>query len=86
MRRFRVLLTAILGLLLLFDGVTAFRLWWYGLPKSLSMTGEGESRRLLVESVPFTVSDWIILLLLIGVHALLFYLVRKAWRSGQVRV
>jgi len=86
MWRFRALFTALLGLLLLFDGVTAFRLWWYGLPKNISMSGEGETGRLLVESVPFTGLDWLVLLLVIGLHAVLFYGVWKAWRSKPVRV
>ena len=86
MRRFRALLSAFLGLLLLLDGVTAFKLWSNGLPKRISMTAEGESARVLVESVSLTGSDWIILLLLVGVHALLSYLVWTAWRSSSVRV
>ena len=85
MRRFRALFTVLLGLLLLFDGVTAFRVWWYGL-KYVSMTGEGESRHLSVESIPFTGTDWLILLLLIGLHAAFIHVVWKAWRPAPVRV
>ena len=86
MHRFNLLLATIFGLLLLFDGVTVFRLWWYGIPMSISMTSEGESFRLLVESVPFTGADLIILVLWLAVHVLLIYLVRKSWRSSQVSV
>jgi hypothetical protein len=85
MSRFRVLFTAFLGLLLLFDGVTAFRVWWYGVPKNMSMTGAGETRRLLIESIPFDASDWCTLILLVSVHALVFYVVWKAWRSSSAR-
>jgi uncharacterized sodium:solute symporter family permease YidK len=81
MRRFKALFTVLLGLLLLFDGVTAFRVWWYGL-KHVSMTNGSLS----VESVPVTVTDWLILLLLAGLHAALICAVWKAWRSAPVRV
>jgi multisubunit Na+/H+ antiporter MnhB subunit len=81
MRRLRTLSTMLLGLLLLLDGVIAFRIWWYG-TKYVSMT----DGRLSVESVPFTGMDWLILLLLVGVHAALIYAVWKAWRSAPVRV
>ncbi len=81
MRKFRALLTVLLGLLLLFDGVTAFRVWWYGL-KYVSIS----DGRLSVESVPFTGTDWVVLLLLVSLHAALIYAVWKAWRSAPVRV
>ncbi|MBI4905286.1 MAG: hypothetical protein HY820_16755 [Acidobacteria bacterium] len=81
MRRFRALFTVLLGLLLLFDGVTAFRVWWYGLKYVSIMDG-----RLSVESVPFTGTDWVVLLLLVSLHAALIYAVWKAWHSGPVRV
>lgn len=80
MRRFRTLFTALLGLLLLFDGVTAFRTWWYGL-KYVSVT----DGRVSVESVPFTGVD-LLVLLLVGIHAALIYGVWRAWRSPPVRV
>jgi|JI9StandDraft_2_1071091.scaffolds.fasta_scaffold174267_2 hypothetical protein len=81
MHRFRALFMILLGLLLLFDGVTAFRVWWYGL-KHLSMT----SGRLSVESVPFTTTDWVILLVLVAIHVAVIYAVWKAWRSAPVHV
>jgi hypothetical protein len=81
MRRFRALFTVLLGLLLLFDGVMAFRIWWYGL-KYVSVT----DGRVSVESVPFNGVDLLVLLLLVGIHAALIYSVWKAWRSAPVRV
>lgn len=81
MRRFRALFTMLLALLLLFDGVAAFRVWWYGL-KHVSMT----NGRLSVEAVPFTATDWVILLLLVGVHLALVSAVWRAWRSAPVRL
>lgn len=80
MRRFRVILTLLLVLLLTFDGVTAFRVWWYGL-QSVSIT-EG---RVAVESVPFTATDSFFLLLLVGLHGVLVVAVWKAWRSAPIR-
>lgn len=81
MRRFRLLLTLMLGMLLLFDGVTAFRVWWYGL-KYVSIT----DGRVTVESVPFSGTDLLILVLLAGLHGALIYAVWRAWRSHPVRV
>jgi len=81
MRRFRPLLTVLLGLLLLSDGVTAFRVWWYGLTTVSISDG-----RVSVESIPFTRADMGILLLIVIVHAALIYAVWKAWRSAPVRL
>ena len=81
MRRFRLLLTLLLGLLLLFDGVTSFRLWWYGLKYVCITDG-----RVTVESVPFSGTDSLILLLLAGLHGALIYAVWRTWRSAPVRV
>ena len=55
MRRFKALLTVLLALLLLFDGITAIRLGWYGLPKNISMVGERDTKcvfRAMLISVP----------------------------------
>jgi hypothetical protein len=81
MRRFRVFLTLLLALLLMFDGVTAFRVWWYGL-QSVSIT----DGRVAVESVPFSATDSLILLVLAGLHGVLVFAVWKAWRSTPIRV
>ena len=81
MRRFRVFITLLLVLLLMFDVVTAFRVWWYGL-QSVSIT----DGRVTVDSVPFTATDSLILLLLVGLHGVLAFAVWKAWRSAPIRV
>ena len=81
MRRFRLLLTLVLGILLFFDGVTAFRVWWYGL-KYVSIT----DGRVTVESVPFSGTDSLILLLLVGLHGALIYAVWRAWRAHAIRL
>lgn len=81
MRRFRVFLTFLLALLLLFDGVTAYRVWWYGL-QSVSIT----DGRVTVESVPFTATDSLVLLLLAGLHGVLIFAVWRAWRSVPICV
>lgn len=80
MTRLRTTLTVLLGLLLLFDGVTALRVWWYGL-KTVSIN----DGRVSVESISFTSSDWGILLLVVLVHAALICAVWKAWCSAPVR-
>lgn len=87
MRRFRSLLTAILGLLMAIDTIIGYRLWESGWPKHIALTSPQEGvEQVQVFAVPFTGSDWVILILLIGVHAVLCYLVWKAWRSDPVRV
>lgn len=87
MRRFRILLTAILGLLIAIDAVARYRLWESGWPKSIALTSPRKGvEQVQVIPVPFTGNDWLILILLIGVHALLFYLVWRAWRSAPIHV
>jgi hypothetical protein len=87
MRRFRILLTVILGILVAIDAIVGYRLWESGWPKHIGLTSPQKGvEQVRVTAVPFTGPDWVILILLIGVHALLFCLVRKAWRSGPVRV
>jgi multisubunit Na+/H+ antiporter MnhB subunit len=81
MRRFRTLVTLLFILLLLFDVVRAFRVWWYGL-KSVSIS----NGRVSIEPMPFTGADCTILILLVGLQAALIYAVWKAWRSASVRV
>ena len=81
MKWLRALLTVLLGLLVLFDGVTAFRIWHYGLKTVAINDG-----RVSVESVPFTGTDGAIVVLMAGLHAALIYAAWKAWRSGPVRV
>lgn len=81
MRRFSVFLTLLLVLLLMFDGVIAFRIWSYGL-QTVSIT----NGRVTVESVPFTATDSLILLLLASLHGVLVFAVWKAWRPARIRV
>jgi hypothetical protein len=86
-RRFRGILTTFLGLLLLLDSVTAFKFWSNGPPTRMSLIDKGGGvMEVFVEPVPFGRFDWIILLALIGVHAVLSYLVWTAWRGSNVRM
>jgi hypothetical protein len=85
-RRFRGILTTFLVLLMLFDSVIASQLRSHGLPTRMSLIDKGEGvMEVLVQPVPFSGLDWVILLALIGVHALLSYLVWTAWRGSRVR-
>jgi len=87
MRRFRIPLTVVLGLLLLVDLIVGYRLWESGWPKSIVLTSPREGvEQVQVVRVPFTGTDWLVLILLIGTHALMVYLVWKAWRSAPVRL
>lgn len=74
----RVLLRVLFAVLLLFDAVMAYRLWWYGLPRDLRIIGEGATARLSVEDVPFTGFDWIVVAGFILIHVALSYAV---WRT-----
>jgi len=87
MRRLRIPLTVLLGLLLLVDLIVGYRLWESGWPANILLTNPREGvEQVQVLRVPFTGTDWLILILLIGTHALMIYVVWKAWRSVRVRV
>jgi hypothetical protein len=87
MRRFRIPLTVLLGILLLVDLIVGYRLWESGWPANIVLTSPREDvEQVQVLRVPFTGTDWLILILLISTHALIVYLVWKAWRSAQVRL
>lgn len=87
MRRFRMPLTVVLGFLIAIDLITGYRLWESGWPKSITLTSpERGVEQVQVVGVPFTGTDWVILILLIVAHAVMVYMVWKAWRSTQVRV
>lgn len=83
MYRFRTLLTVILGLFLLVDMIVGYRLWESGWPKSISLTSpQNGVEQVEVLAVPFTVMDWLILIVLIGAHSVLMYSIWRAWRSS----
>ena len=86
MRRFRMPLTAILGVFVAIDAIVGYWLWESGWPKSIALTSPQKGvEQVQVIAVQFTGADWLILILLVGLHALLWYLVWKAWRSSLVR-
>jgi Flp pilus assembly protein CpaB len=86
MRRFRILLTAILGVFIAIDGIVGYRLWESGWPRSIALTSQQKGvEQVQVTAVPFTGTDWLILILLVAFHALLCYLVWRAWRSSPVQ-
>ena len=86
MRRLRVPLTAMLGLGVAVDAIVGYRLWDSGWPKNIGLSSHQDGGlQVQVTAVPFTGTDWLILILLVGLHALLGYLVWRAWRSNTVR-
>jgi hypothetical protein len=86
MRRLKMPLTALLIVFVLVDLVIGYRLWDSGWPKRIGLTADQKGiEQVHVMPIPFTGSDWLILVLVIGVHAVLFYLIWKAWHSSHVR-
>jgi hypothetical protein len=85
MRWLRIPLTAIAALLIAFDLLMVYRVSSTGWPKHLSGTIDGGVAKIRVTPIPFTGSDWLILAVVIAVHAALFYVVWKSWHSTPVR-
>jgi hypothetical protein len=86
MRRLKAPLTALLILFVLIDVLVGFRLFSSGWPKHVSLSDlKPGGAAIQVAPIPFTGADWLILIGAIVVHAVLFYLVWKAWRSPPVR-
>jgi hypothetical protein len=87
MYRLKVPLTALFVVLVLVDIVGGFHLWESGWPKRVTFTSDQPGlEQVHVAHIPFTGVDWLILVLVISIHAVLFYLVWKAWRSRPVRL
>jgi hypothetical protein len=81
----KVTLGALGIVLVLVDVVVGYRLWNYGWPKRVTLTSvKPDVERIDVLRIPFTGFDWLILVLVLGFHAVLFYLVWKAWHSSPV--
>jgi hypothetical protein len=86
MRRLKAPLTALFVLFVLIDAVVGFRLFSSGWPKQVSLSDvKPGGAEVQVASIPFTGSDWLMLVGVIVVHAVLVYLVWKAWHSSPVR-
>ena len=87
MRRLKVPLTAILLVIVLVDLVVGYHLWDSGWPKRVtSNADEAGVVHFHAAPIPFTAVDWLILVLVVGVHAGLLALVWRAWRARPVRV
>jgi hypothetical protein len=77
MVRFRLPVTLAFAALLVADVVVAFRLWGSGWPKEITLTSPQPGvEQVKVIAVPFTLTDWSILLVVIAIHAALGFL---AW-------
>jgi hypothetical protein len=87
LRSLRMPMTAFLALLLLFDGVLAYRVWWYDFPNRrpiLEDLGSGTVR--VVGFEPrwvFTPLDGLLLGLLAAVHVGLVYAVWRSWKTDR---
>jgi hypothetical protein len=87
MRRLKVPVTVLLFLLVFVDAVIGFHLWKSGLPKRVSLSDVKPGvAEIQVTSFSFIPADWLILIVILAFHAVLFYLAWKAWHSGPVRV
>lgn len=87
MRRLKVPLTMLLTLFVAADVIVVYKLWQSGWPKRIGLTAvQNGIEEVQVMRIPFTGSDWFILVLVIAVHAFLCFMVWRAWRSAPVRV
>lgn len=78
---------AVLVVLILTDALVGYRLWESGWPKHVILSsGPSGVEHVRVTQIPFTGTDWIILAVVIAIHAFLGYLVWKAWRSSPIQV
>jgi hypothetical protein len=86
MRRWRVPLTVLLMLFVLFDCVVGAHLWRSGLLKHVSITDVKPGvARIEVTPIAFTWLDRLILLVVIAFHAVLFHVGWRAWHASPVR-
>jgi hypothetical protein len=87
MYRLKVPLTTFVVIFVLVDMVGGFHMWESGWPKRITFTSDQPGiGQVHVARIPFTGFDWLILVLVISIHAVLFYLVWKGWRSQSVRL
>jgi hypothetical protein len=85
MERLRAPLTALLTVVILVDAVIGYRLWASGWPKRVYLTSDQPGME-QIHVVPLHFAgSWLILVLLIGLHGVLLYLVWKAWHVERVR-
>jgi hypothetical protein len=86
MRRLKMPLTVLLSVIVLMDVIVGYRLWDSGWPKHINLTSDQKGiEQVQVTPIPFTGADWLILVLVISVHAVLFFLAWKAWHASPVR-
>jgi hypothetical protein len=86
-RRLRIGLTILLGLLLLLDAEIAHVIRQHGFPfKRITTEDAGAGAiRVLHEPVPFTQFDGIVLGLFVALQIALCYLVRRSWKATGAR-
>jgi hypothetical protein len=83
-RRVGCVLRSALGLLLLFDVLTALRLWFNGIPEYSTLIDKGPGQyQLEVKQIPWRASDSVLVTLFVGLHVALIFLV---WRSRKSRL
>ena len=81
MYRWRAPLIIVLLILVFFDAAMGFRLR-SGWPTVVSLSGPAAGvQEVHVTRIPFTASDWLIILVIAGVHIIIIRLNWVAWRS-----
>lgn len=79
MRSPRVRLTIVACLVISFDLVVAVRFYMHGYPKYVVATKDG----FIARTIPFTSTDWSILLLILSFQAVVFYFTAKSWSTKR---
>ena len=90
MRRWKIPLTALLLLVVLFDGVVGVHVWKSGWPKHVSVIdGEPGVAEIQVTPIAFSGVDWLLLVLIllpvVAIHAVLINAVWESWHPMPLR-
>jgi len=83
MRVARWLLTIVLGVLLLVDGIVAYRLIRYGWPKRLVISAADSVAQIQAVPVGMNGAGWALIAAYALVHILLCYCVWRLWQPSR---
>jgi hypothetical protein len=79
------ILTIGLGILLLIDGIVAFRLIHDGWPKHVVGTVVGDVAQVYAVPISMNASGWILFIFYVFAHLALCYGIWKLWRLSSIR-